>query len=222
MPYIKQERITRLMKILLGTTNPSKVNMFQSFLEGEDVTIYTLNDLDISDEPSEVGSTPEENAVIKAEYYGRYFDTVICHDSGLYFDALDISDSKQPGLKIRTPEGRDRLSDEEMIAYYSNLVKSLGGNQLAYYLNGMAVYNKGKIYSRLEPREEASTEAFYMVETPSAKRHIGWPLDSISKYKKSGKYFVDVSKENRVLDEDDGAYNFKVIWSKFIKESLGL
>ncbi len=210
------------MKILLGTTNPSKVNMFQSFLEGEDVTIYTLNDFDIEADPSEEGLTPEENAVIKAKHYGEYFDVVICHDSGLYFDELDISDKRQPGLNIRTPEGRDRLSDEEMIAHYSNLLKLLGGKQLAYYLNGMAVYNKGSIYSRMEPREEASAEAFYMVETPSEKRHIGWPLDSISVYKKSGKYFVDVSKENRVLDEDDGVYNFKMIWSKFIKESLGL
>jgi inosine/xanthosine triphosphate pyrophosphatase family protein len=95
-------------------------------LAGYDAEFLTLKDLDIHGEPQESGNTPEENAKIKAAFYGQYFDHVICNDSGLYFDALDLHDPRQPGLNIRSPQGK-RLNDEEMIEYYSNLVHSLGG-----------------------------------------------------------------------------------------------
>jgi hypothetical protein len=128
------------MKVLLGTTNPSKVKRFEELLNGCDIEFCTLRDLGIDHEPKEIGKTPEENAVIKANFYGQFFDAVICNDSGLYFDALPLDDSRQPGLNIRTPQGGRRLNDEEMITYYSELVHSLGGKVLAYYLDGIAVY----------------------------------------------------------------------------------
>ena len=74
------------MKVLIGTTNPSKVRRFEEFLDGFGVEFYTLKDLEIQDEPEEMGNTPEENAILKAKFYGQYFDYVICNDSGLYFD----------------------------------------------------------------------------------------------------------------------------------------
>ena len=101
------------MKVLIGTTNPSKIPRFEGFLTGCDVEFYTLNDLNITGEPEEVGRTPIENAEIKARYYGQFFDRVICNDSGLYFDCLPLDDLRQPGLNIRTPQGRERMNDEE-------------------------------------------------------------------------------------------------------------
>ena len=56
----------------------------------------------------------------------------------------------QPGLNIRTPMNRDRLSDEEMIDYYSKLITGLGGKVTAYYLDGIAVYNHGVISSFMD------------------------------------------------------------------------
>ena len=97
-----------------------------------------------------MGNTPEENAIMKAEFYGQYFDVVICNDSGLYFEELDFEDLRQPGLNIRTPMNRDRLSDEEMIDYYSKLIAGLGGKVTAYYLDGIAVYNHGVISSFMD------------------------------------------------------------------------
>ena len=70
------------MKVLLGTTNPSKVVRFKKLLDGYDVEFITLNDLDITSEPNEIGLNPKENAIIKAKYYSKYFDYVICNDSG--------------------------------------------------------------------------------------------------------------------------------------------
>ena len=68
------------MKILIGTTNPSKIKRFEKMLAGYDVTFCTLKDLNITQEPEESGNTPEENAILKAKFYGQYYDYVICND----------------------------------------------------------------------------------------------------------------------------------------------
>lgn len=211
------------MKVLLGTTNPSKVKRFAEFLDGCDVEFYTLKDLEITDEPEEMGSTPEENAIIKAKFYGQYFDVVICNDSGLYFDELPLDDPRQPGLNIRTPQGSKRLDDEEMITYYSDLVRSLGGKVLAYYLDGIAVYNHGKVYSFMDKEGNVRIDAFYMVDVPSNKRHEGWPLDSLSMNRNTMTYFVD--KGNNIYDDVEenimvGEYRKRVV--SFLKTALNI
>ena len=152
--------------VLLGTTNPAKIKRFEELLRGYAVQFYTLRDLHIEQEPRETGATPRENAELKAKFYGQYFDLVICNDSGLYFDGLPMEDPRQPGLHIRTPQG-ERLDDEQMISYYTTLVHSLGGRVLAYYLDGVAVYRQGKIFSLMETREVAKQHAFYMVDSPA-------------------------------------------------------
>ena len=70
-----------MKKILIGTTNPAKIGRFEALLAGYDVEFRTLKDLGITEEPEEQGSTPEENAILKAAFYGKYFDAVICNDA---------------------------------------------------------------------------------------------------------------------------------------------
>ena len=154
------------MDILLGTTNPSKINRFKGFLEGYDVRFFTPADLGITAVPEETGSDPQENAILKARFYSRYFDTVICNDSGLYLDPLPLTDPRQPGLNIRTPGGGPRLDDEEMIRYYSDLVRSLGGRVLAYYLDGLAVSHRGRIHSYLASPETVRDHSFILWTPP--------------------------------------------------------
>ena len=178
------------MRVLLGTTNPSKVKRFSDLLKGYDIEFITLRDIEVIEEPKEMGNTPEENAIMKAEFYGQYFDVVICNDSGLYFEELDFEDLRQPGLNIRTPMNMDRLSDEEMIDYYSKLI---------------AVYNHGVISSFMDNMAAQKNGSFYMIDKASSKRFEGWPLDSLSINKENGKYFVDgsieESKENIIKDQ---------------------
>ncbi len=167
------------MKILIGTTNPAKVRYYEKMLAEYHVDFLTLADLKIAEEAEETGKDPEENARQKAAFYGRYFDVVICNDSGLYFDALALDDPLQPGLHVRTPQGV-RLDDDAMVAYYTGLVKQLGGKALAYYLNGFAVYKNGKLYSKMEDPAEKRESAFYMLDHAVEAQREGWPLDSIS------------------------------------------
>lgn len=167
------------MKVLIGTTNPAKVRYYEKMLAEYEIDFLTLADLQIAEEPEETGKDPEENARQKAVFYGRYFDVVICNDSGLYFDALALDDPLQPGLHVRTPQGV-RLDDDAMVVYYTDLVKTLGGKALAYYLNGFAVYKNGKVYSKMEDPAEKRESAFYMLDHAVEPRRDGWPLDSIS------------------------------------------
>lgn len=208
------------MKILIGTTNPSKVIRFKELLKDENIEFLTLSDLNITTDPLETGQTPEENAIIKAKYYASLnnkIDIVICNDSGLYFQELDLKNPLQPGLKIRTPKNK-RLDDEEMIEYYTKLINSLGGKVNAYYLDGIAVYNKGKIYSFMDKQSAKNISSFYMIDKPSDKRHPGWPLDSISIYKETGKYFVDHTQNDskeKIIKND---YKEKTI--AFFKQAI--
>lgn len=210
------------MKVLIGTTNPSKVERFKSLLSDCNLTFYTLKDLKITEEPEEKGRTPEENAIRKAKFYGKYFDRVICNDAGLYLDGLSLDDPRQPGLHVRTPGGARRLDDEEMIAYYSDLVHSLGGKVLAYYLEGIAVYHKGRISSFMENRDEVQTSMFCMIDRPSAKRQPGWPLDSISLDRETLTYFVDDESDGDFSGEHIilGEYRQRLV--NFLKDALGL
>ncbi len=208
------------MKVLIGTTNPAKATRFEEFLPDSGIEFLTLKDLGITAEPEESGSSPEENARMKAAFYGQFCDRVICNDSGLYFDSIPIDDPRQPGLHIRTPQGR-RLDDGEMIEYYSALISELGGKTLAYYLDGIAVYRDGRIESYVDERGKAA--AFYMVETPSPNRHPGWPLDSLSVNKSTMTYFVDHG--NNIYDPVEenimvGEYRQRVV--DFLKHALGL
>ena len=204
------------MKVLLGTTNPSKRKYFEELLDGFDMKFYTLKDLKIAGEPEETGRNPEENAVIKARYYGRFFDTVICNDSGLYFDKLPPDDERQPGLHIRTPRGSRRLDDEEMIAYYGKLIHSLGGRVEASYHNGFAVNCHGKIASCTE---SSKADAFYMIDTPSPKRQDGWPLDSLSLDRNTLTYFVDEDADGLDAKEEEQKKRRRGLLIRLLREA---
>ncbi len=206
------------LKVLIGTTNPSKLRMFEEWLKEYPVEFVTLSDLGITGEPTETGDTPTENARLKAEYYGQFADHCICQDSGLYLDALPLDDPRQPGLHIRTPQGK-RLDDEEMIAYYSALAGSLGGKVMAYYLDGFAVKTPDGIRTYMKTREEARSGAFWLTDKPSEKRRPGWPLDSIS-LMPDGSYFLD--NQYKLKSKPCNDIKTKKAWVRFLIDALGL
>ena len=202
------------MKILIGTTNPSKLKYYSGILADYDVECISLKELNIDLDPEEVGSTPVENSEIKARYYSKYFDVVICNDAGLYIDDIPFSDKRQPALKVRSPNGV-RLDDEQMIEYYSKLVASLGGKVFCYYLDGITIINKEEVYNFTA--KNAKERGFYMVDKPSPLRRLGWPLDSLSLNKDNLKYFVDVDNPIKLNRE-----SFDKELTEFIVEKLGL
>ena len=200
-----------MKKILIGTTNPSKIKKYQDYLSDFDIEWYTLKDLGIETIPEETGLTPKENAEIKARYYGQFFDSVICNDSGLYFLDFPLDAPIQPGLYIRRVEGKE-LSDEEMIAYYSRLAHQHGGKILASYIQGVAVYEQGELSSFIEYDECNRYYAFYLNDHIVDTYTPGWPLDAL--YSSTG--FFDEEETN--LKKQDYDQRFR----GFLIDSLKL
>ena len=175
------------MKILFATTNEAKVKKYKDKLEKRGIELITLKDLDINLNIDENGKNAIENAYIKAKaYYDVTKITTIGMDNNLFIE--ELSEEKQPGTHVRRVNGKE-LNDEEMIEYYTNLVKENGGILTAKWVYGMVIYN-GK-----DAKEYTwSKSHFYFIDKASEKRNPGYPLDSISIMPEYNKYFVELTQ----------------------------
>ena len=191
-----------MKQIIFATSNESKAKRFSKGLKELGIEVLSLKDIDIKLDVEEDGNTAIENALIKArECYRKTKMPSMGMDDTLYME--NVPEDKQPGLFVRRVNGKS-LTDEEMIEHYTNLVKEYGkdGRINCKWIYGLAVIN--------EKGEEAtytwSKDDFYMVSTKSNKINPGYPLNSISKYKRLDKYFTDVTDEDMKLlevNEDD-------------------
>ena len=202
------------MKLLYGTGNLAKLSAMRNRLEQLDIELIGLNALraegKIIPEVIEDGNTPLENARLKAmAYYEAFQIPVFSCDSGLYFD--NVPDEVQPGVHVRNVNGKC-LSDDEMIDYYSGLVK-VYGNLVARYRNAICfVMDDAHIYEAMEPSMES--EKFILTDKPhSTVRKEGFPLDSISLDIKTNKYYYDLPEDKleQVAVEDGFLEFFKNI-----------
>ena len=198
------------MKLLYGTGNLAKLSAMRNRLEQLDIELIGLNDLRVEGknvpEVKEDGNTPLENARLKAmAYYEAFQIPVFSCDSGLYFD--NVPNEVQPGVHVRNVNGKC-LSDDEMIDYYSGLVKAYG-NLVARYRNAICfVMDNTHIYEAMEPSMES--EKFILTDKPhSTIRKEGFPLDSISLDIKTNKYYYDLSEDKlEQLAVEDGFLEF--------------
>lgn len=75
--------------LLLGSGNRDKARELAELLAGLPWDVRSLNDYPAVDEPEEHGATFEENALLKARFYGTHFGVAcVADDSGLEVDAL--------------------------------------------------------------------------------------------------------------------------------------
>ena len=191
-----------MKQIIFATSNQSKSQRFSKGLKELGIEVLSLKDIDVKLDVEEDGNTAIENALIKArECYRLTKKPCMGMDDTLYMEG--VPEEKQPGLFVRRVNGKS-LTDEEALDYYTNLVKEYGvdGRINCKWIYGLAVIN--------EKGEEAtytwSKDDFYMVSTKSDKINPGYPLNSISKYKKLDKYFTEVTLEDMKLievNEDD-------------------
>lgn len=177
-------------KIFFATTNPAKVKNYKEKLKEKNIDLLTINDLENKIEINENGKNALENAMIKAKaYYDIVKIPTIGMDNSLFIK--DIPEEKQPGTNVRRVNGK-RLTDEEMIEYYTNLVKEYGEKLIAKWVFGLVVYNGKKAESMTWSRKD-----FYFVDTPCNLRNPGYPLDSISIVPEVNKYLVELTEEEK-------------------------
>lgn len=207
-------------RILIGTTNPSKIIWLKGYLsELPDIECVTLNDLGVTISVPEEGRTPEENAKIKAlAYHEATGLAVVGHDSGLYFQEFSMDDPRQPGLCIRRMNGQ-ALDDDGMLEYYSDLARRFGPLHACYCSGFAAVDESGRwetfAQDRVDDQEYFSTFGFLMVAQPHKMRRPGWPLDSLSQDPKTGEYWYDQDDGRNTIEESDYSRNYRKNVSRF-------
>ena len=193
-------------KLLYGTGNPAKLSAMQRRLAPLGIELIGLKDLNREiPEVTEDGSTPLENAGKKARaYYKAFGIPVFSCDSGLYID--DISEEEQPGVHVRTINGK-YLTDDEMLAHYAGLAQKYG-DLTARYRNAIClVLDENTIYEAME--ESMASQPFIITTKPHTVRKKGFPLDSLSIDIKTRKYYYDLDEnELDTVAVEDGFLEF--------------
>ena len=191
-----------MKEIIFATGNASKGKRFSKGLLENGIKILTLKDLNLKLDVEENGTTAIENARIKArECFKLTNKPSMGMDDTLYIEG--IPDSIQPGLFVRRVNGK-ALTDEEMIEYYTNLVKKYGkdGRLNAKWVYGMVVINE----DGNESEYTWEKDNIYLVDTVSNTINPGYPLNSFTKYKGLDKYLSEITEEDKKLikvDESD-------------------
>lgn len=111
-------------KLLIATHNPAKKqelgNGF-SILTKSKISLLFLDDFHITNDPEETGSTFEENAKLKSEYFANLSGLpTVADDGGIEIDILN----GEPGVHSKRWLGRD-ATDAEMIAFTLSKLKNV-------------------------------------------------------------------------------------------------
>lgn len=182
------------MELLFATGNENKYNLMKRRLSCfEDINVLMPKKIGIKIDVNEDGKTAEENAIKKArEHYKKTKMAVIAEDSGLYID--NFSENDQPGLFVRRINGKEDLTDEEILNHYIKKLSEVGGESLAHYKTGVAVIDEdGNVYSTT-----IEEEPFLFTTKRNMKNSLqGGTLDCLSYDMTNKKYFNELTKEEK-------------------------
>lgn len=102
--------------LLIGSNNEGKARELAEMLESAAPGVFSVRrpaDCGIEEEPEENGKTFEDNALIKARYYGRHSGLLcLADDSGLCVDVLD----GRPGVRSSRYAPTDPERIERLLA----------------------------------------------------------------------------------------------------------
>lgn len=203
-----------MKKVLFATKNPAKIKRFKDVLLEHNIELISIKDLDEKDRINveESGKNALENAYLKAKaFYDKFKIPTFAMDDSLFLD--DVPDESQPGTHVRRVGGKE-LSDEEMIEYYTSLVKKYGtevdGEKrlISRWRYAIVLIDKGVRYNH-----EWESSRFYYVENKNPEYEKGYPLGAISKYIETGEYY----KYDKTHNENREEINFVI--SKLLNDN---
>jgi inosine/xanthosine triphosphate pyrophosphatase family protein len=191
-----------IKELIIGSTNPAKINQIKGALFPLKLKISDISNLELP-EIIEDGKTAQENARKKATSYAKFLKKpVLSMDNYLYFDSLP--ESRQPGINVRCINNRtDRLTDEEMLDYYSKLVSELGEQINGRWKFAICVATPEKFFETtiISPRIFTNKKSSIIIP--------GYPLESIQIDPETNKYISEMTQT-----EQD------VFWQKSIGDKL--
>ena len=176
----------------MGTSNPAKKDAVRSALIATGVTVKGTDDFGVFLDITEDGTTVQENARKKCLAYAQALRRpVLSIDNALYLDGLPAGE--QPGINTRHIGDRDsRATDEELLAYYAEQIRRLGGQVDGYWQYALCIADEN---GRLFERTFTSHRTF--VSEPSPSLIPGYPLESIQIEPGSGRYISEMTPEEQ-------------------------
>lgn len=177
-----------MQKILVATRNFGKYKELMEVLEDLPFKFVSLNDEKIEGDVEETGETYEENAILKAEYFGRKANLpTIADDSGIHVDALE----GELGVKTRRWGAGANATDEEWLSFFLNRMDG-EENRRSEFVTVVAFYRPG---------EETITfrgECFgTLMSEPQVEIEPGIPMSSIFLPEGREKVYSAMTKEEK-------------------------
>lgn len=183
------------MRLLLATHNKAKIKYYSKFLNEfyPELEIFTLDDVSIFEDVDETGSTFEENALLKAQYYADKTKMLsLADDGGICIDAL----GGKPGLYSKRWAGKN-ASDKDIIDFTLDALKDVDNERrTAYFIAIIAIYNPHNSQVQYFTTKLSGKIA----QKPAEKLEPGFPYRSLFLTEKSH-YLVNLSEKE--LEEID-------------------
>ncbi len=186
------------MKLLIGTHNPAKQkDMIRSFsVEGKSQNMefdFVLpQDMKISVDAEETGTTFEQNSKIKAEFfYNVSYLPTVGDDGGIMIAELN----NEPGVYTRRWIGRDDATDQEIIECVLERMAHLKGEEKRKTVFATCVtYFDGTNYFQ----ESGSTEGYIAEKALKNYKTNGFPMRALFVHK-NGKYYDELTPEEHEM-----------------------
>jgi inosine/xanthosine triphosphate pyrophosphatase family protein len=180
-----------MKKLIVGTTNSAKISQVVGALAPLNVAVTGIPNSTSIPDIIEDGQTAPDNARKKALAYAAAIgQPVLAMDNALYLDRL--ATNLQPGLNVRRIPGHaPRPTDQEVLAYYSGLIASLGGTTGRWEFACCLADAQGIIGETVivSPRQ--------FVSTPSTQVIPGFPIDSLQIDPDTGVYISEMNATQR-------------------------
>lgn len=180
-------------QLLYSTTNPSKAADMRELLKSLPLKLLSLQDVAQYRQITEDGNTLAENAQKKAQFFFAEVGLpTLAVDTGLSIHRFPTT--RQPGLFVRRICGTGIvISDNEMLDYYQDELKKVGGQSKGIWTTAVAlVVEGGRIFC-----DTFSSETLFIAEA-SDIRMPGEPLNSLQIDPVSGKYYSEMTPAERI------------------------
>jgi XTP/dITP diphosphohydrolase len=123
--------------LLLASTNGGKIRELTQLLDDMPVNLHNLAEFPELSSVEETGETFEENAAIKAVFYGRLSGLLtLADDSGLEVEAL----GGRPGVRSARYAGVNATDEQRMIQLLEELKRTGAQHRSARFVCVMALY----------------------------------------------------------------------------------
>lgn len=179
------------MNLLIATHNPAKKEELKSGffpLVDDRITLLSLDELHIHEDPEETGLTFIENARLKAHYFAQHSKLpVVADDGGIEIDALN----GEPGVHSKRWLGRD-ATDAEMITYTIDKLKDIPPEKRSAHFTVCLYYFNPK--TRFETSITESVDG-HISTSPSDHARKGFPYRALFIVDKYHKYYDELTAE---------------------------